>query len=168
MIDIEFLRPRSSPGISPAGLVSLFAGTNGLLQSVGTDGLVRRLGSQVKVGTFTRVMSAASGNVDYTGIGFLPQAVIIFASVQSGSVGNTSVGFSDGTTNWSLLSYSTTGANWANTILTTNVTYNFDDASTSQIQQSSVAGFRYDGFTLSWTKSSSPTATINAGYIAIG
>lgn len=119
-----------------------------------------------KVGSFTRVMTVASGNVAYTGVGFKPRALIVFANVVNGALSNNSEGFSDGTTNLMVLNYSTTGAN-ASFARTANLIYSFDDVGTANVQSATVASFDADGFTLAWTKQNSPTSTITANYMAL-
>lgn len=165
----EFFALQSSAPEVPPDRVALYAGTSGDFFTKNTAGTVKQLANllKVKVGNFTRVMSVATGNVSYTGVGFTPRALLLFSSLQNGSVANTSVGFTDGTSNWCLLSYSTTGANFLTTILTDKCVYAFDDAATLKVNHATLASFDADGFTLSWTKSSTPTSTMNLGYLAL-
>jgi hypothetical protein len=121
--------------------------------------------ARFKVGTFTRDMSVGTGNVPYIGVGFKPKAIFFFGTVTNGLVAASSKGFSDGTSNYQLLDYTTTGTN-AGFTSTTNAIYLFDDAATIATNGATVASFDADGFTLAWTKANSPTSTANIYYLA--
>lgn len=121
--------------------------------------------ARFKVGTFTRVMSVASGDVAYTGVGFKPKAIVIFGYVSNGVVKNSTKGFSDASTNSQILDYTTTGAD-SNTTGSPNVIYLFDDAATLNVNAAIVKTFDTDGFTLTWAKSGTPTMTANLAYLA--
>jgi hypothetical protein len=106
-----------------------------------------------KVKLETRDMTAASGDVSYTGYGFQPTALVIFAGRSSGSVMEMSWGASDS----------------AKAMGEVNLRYPAVDGSTSYcILVQSAAGSEYqfatlksydaDGFTLTWTKGGSPSA----------
>ncbi len=158
--------------LDPQG-IALGAGAivTGQICTVMYDGtqyfLLSGVPAHYKVRTFTRVMSVASGNVAYTGVGFKPKALIFLANVLNGAVKANSVGFDDGTTRMQLLNYTTTGAD-AGFNQTANAIYLFDDAATLNVNTAVVASFDADGFTLTWTKSGTPTNTANCGYLAIG
>lgn len=120
--------------------------------------------SGIKVGTFTRDMSAASGNVSYTSVGFKPSLVLFFAQAGVNKAGAFSDGADNGTTHVSRRgdgSYLAGVLNWAATesiyILVGN---------TGDIQKAYIVSMDSDGFTLTWTKSVSPAETINCYYIA--
>jgi len=129
------------------------------------SGEVTLLGQTLtKLGTFTRDMTAASGSVTYTGVGFTPSRVIFFGVVAGNAAA--SVGFSDGPTN-----------NLANTNEHNNVADTWGPSSSRAIylttatgnnrQDATISSFNSDGFVLSWTKESSPTGTATIYYMAI-
>lgn len=106
-----------------------------------------------KVATFTRDMTAASGNVSYTGFGFAPQSLIclafvsatLFASWAFHSLGG-DVGFYH---------------NWNHLLYATGALINIDvGAAGNEVQSAVVNSIDSDGFTLTWTKIGSPTGTI--------
>ena len=113
-------------------------------------GVNTRLAS--KVITATRDLTAASGDVSYSGVGFKPTSLICFFAI--GATGNGGWGFSDsslgkmhikiqggdfspGTAH--LINVETVSGNW---------------------QLAVVKSYDNDGFTLTWTKHSSPTGTL--------
>ena len=120
------------------------------------------------VSNFTRDMSTASGNQAVTGVGFTPKAVIFFGSVVNGLANDSSKGFSDGTRNFCLLDYTTSGANWATTFLTANCIYLFDDVGTANTNSATIASLDSDGFTVAWVRGGAPTSTMTIGFMAIG
>jgi hypothetical protein len=110
----------------------------------------------MKVGSFTRDLTAGAGNVAYTGVGFKPSAVILFAAG-----GNTTMGFDDGTNRFTLVGTTAAGDF---TYDVSNALWFFQGAGTNQ--KVTVASFDSDGFTLAYTKAGSPTGTAGIGYLA--
>jgi len=107
------------------------------------------------VKAFTRDLTAATATgVAHNGAGFKPGAVIIIGCI-SGTE-NFSVGFSDFTTNVSAASY--TGGLWYFSS-SDNVAVGFNTGSAYQILTTLVA--TADGFTGTWTKTSTPTGTFS-------
>ena len=117
----------------------------------------------VKVGTITRAMDAASGDVSYSGVGFTPKLLIFAAAVQTTSI---SVGFSDGTTSCVAKGFDNSG----------NILFAGGSGKCIALHESAIASqdaeltsLDTDGWTLAWTKAASPSgATITIGYLAIG
>lgn len=105
-----------------------------------------------KVITATRDMTAASGDVSYTGVGFVPTSMVIIASVDG------AFGFSS-----AVVDSIKTGVS----ILTTGIgIFGHNDlavclfvTNTSNVQFCAVKSFDADGFTLTWTKGGSPIGT---------
>jgi len=117
----------------------------------------------VKVGTITRDMDAASGDVSYSGVGFTPKLLIFAAAVQTTSI---SVGFSDGTTSCVAKGFDNSGS-----ILFAGGSGKCIALHESAIasQDAELTSLDTDGWTLAWTKAASPSgATITIGYLAIG
>lgn len=116
---------------------------------------------KVKVGNFTRDMTAATGSVSYTGVGFKP-SILFVVGIVDGGVGS-SWGFTDFTSQ--VVNYRDSGgANY------TTAAARFIDIQTgSGAGQAGALGTADDdGFTISWTKSGSPTGTGQLIYAAIG
>lgn len=116
--------------------------------------------TRFKVGTFSRDMTAVSGNVAYTGVGFKPKAVIFLATVSNTS--RMSIGVDDGTNRGDVLdqypvlanSYASSTSHCIAMVEGNNVTF----------QTASINSMDADGFTLAWVKDGSPSAA-NANII---
>jgi len=115
-----------------------------------------------KVGTFTKNMADASGDQSYTGIGFKPAAVVFFAGVNA-STGD-SKGIDDGTTSgYAADDYAdVAGGQAAGTGASIVVV---PAAGKSYVGK--IASMDANGFTIAWTRTSTPTGTINVVYLAI-
>jgi hypothetical protein len=115
-----------------------------------------------KVGTFTKNMADASGNQSYTGIGFKPAAVIFLAGV-NGADGD-SKGVDDGTTaGYAADDYAdVAGQQAAGTGASVVII-----PAAGKAYVGHIASMDADGFTIAWTRTSTPTGTINVVYLAI-
>ncbi len=111
-------------------------------------------GAGVKVKAETKDMTAASGDVSYTGYGFTPTGLIIFAYVASnrGSIGSSDP--AKALISFTLVSTTFTLGN--SVIVYLNLAVGRQDAI--------VKSYDADGFTLTWTKTGSPTGT---GYLTV-
>ncbi len=123
------------------------------VHGVTTDGF--KLNS--KVVTSTRDMSAASGDVSYTGAGFQPTAVIIRANINSTRITSTAYVDSGKVAAILLTNYDATDNNdhsstWA--------VYIVSSEGAGHIQYASVKSYDADGITLTWVKGLDPTLTI--------
>lgn len=119
--------------------------------------------SLYKSGSLTRDMTVASGNVAYTGVGFKPKAIIFIAGDPTTAANNASVGFDDGATPASLANLNVVGAGQFFTPAFS--VYLLQAGST--LQTAVVLSFDADGFTLTWTKTGSPTGTMTVRYLAL-
>jgi len=106
------------------------------------------------VGTLSRDMTAASGNVAYTGIGFRPSYILFLAGVTATAA--ISIGFDDNIN---------TERHLANLHEQTPDTWQVGGSScinvrtaSSAVQIAVISSFDSDGFTLTWTKFNSPPA----------
>ncbi|MFA7287332.1 MAG: hypothetical protein WC055_00485 [Melioribacteraceae bacterium] len=103
---------------------------------------------------FTRDLAAASGNVSYTGFTFTPKSILItgikagatLSSRGIGKVGTNYCDYHDGTNWWS-------GTNYAVIVST--------DSGVTNAQAGVVASSSPGEVTIAWTKSGTPTGTIN-------
>ena len=116
-----------------------------------------------KIITATRVMSLASGNVGYTGVGFKPSVIQFLAGGPAGTnLGYVSQGYDDGTAHFCTAQLG--GYTGGSTVANFQTSYSIlmgDNAGGSSYQYASVYSMDPDGFTLAWTKSGTPTATGN-------
>lgn len=115
--------------------------------------------SRSKIGTFTRDLTAASGDVAYTGVGFQPRAIFFLGYRNTSPEANW--GFSD----------ENKGGGYSSVLGTTPYYFGGDvsimmQQSGGHSQQAVVKSYDSDGFTLTWTKTSTPTGTANFKYIA--
>lgn len=121
---------------------------------------------RVKVGTITRDLTAVSGNVATTGVGFKPSLVFFFTNVSNNnrmSFG-ADAGSSSGMTIYDNLgntdnTYDNSVSGGASILAMT---------STGTRQFANINSLDADGFTLAWTKDGSPTGTLTIIYVAIG
>lgn len=113
-----------------------------------------RLSSKIKTGT--RDLTAATGDVAYTGVGFTPTSIIFNGALGAvatwGMVDSAKTG--DGINYKTGVSYfgHVAAGYGANTCLVV-------DQGSSNFQTASVKSFDADGFTLTWSKVGSPTGT---------
>lgn len=124
----------------------------------GMPELSTRLSS--KIITATRDLTAVSGDVSYTGVGFCPTSIHSqYAINGSGVVGN-GTGFSDSVRGSSALN---DRQNNATSVRTTGLIYS--DVASGALQYAVVKSYDADGFTLTWTKTGSPTGTLNIAFL---
>jgi len=110
----------------------------------------------LKIGSLTRDTTAANGDVAYTGVGFKPAVIIFLAGHSTDAI---SVGFSDVTIDACVIVR--TGK-----LTDTNAIY-CGNTDGSASQTAVVKSMDADGFTLTWTKTGSPTGTDTVYYLAI-
>lgn len=149
---------QNNNGVIPLGtsgntlFLTTTADTNVTLPAAGTLGNMSYSNTRYYVGSFTRDMTAASGNVAYTGIGFQPKAIMVIGGEDAATLNFLSWGFSDDTTEGDIEVYTTTGTYQTNSRL-------LAITESSGVSQSAVvASFDSDGFTLTWTKNGAPGA----------
>lgn len=112
-----------------------------------TDGTTK-----MKLGTFTRDMTAASGDVAYTGVGFTPTLILMVADVPATPA--MSVGAATTAVNIANY-YNGPDAGWANT---GSYCMGLQPAEAAHNQLALLKTFDADGFTLTWTKNNDPGA----------
>ena len=104
-----------------------------------------------KVITLTRDLTTATGSVAYTGVGFVPTSIKAFGVVDGTAF--VSEGFSDSTkTSQCVYQYGSNTWSMSAGLLAMSPTI-------SAYQIATVASYDADGFTLTWTKTSTPTGT---------
>lgn len=102
----------------------------------------------------TRDMTAASGDVSYTGCGFTPASVLVIWGIDD-SLNGGGVGFAEN-------SGAFQGINISGTVQFKNNTFIYIiGTNEANSQEATMATYDSDGFTLTWTKNGSPTGTAN-------
>lgn len=114
-----------------------------------------------KIIQLTRVMSVASGNVAYTGLGFKPTFIEFQCGISGGNP-TASQGAADAVTgiNTCLESVNFTGGPQSTFYQNGIAGIVRTDAALANYQFFTVASFDADGFTLAWTKNGTPVATM--------
>ena len=107
--------------------------------------------------TATRDLTAASGDVAYTGVGFVPTSIICFYGIEGAVYGGMGI-VDSAKTEYSqrtdaLSAYAFNG----NLVTITSAAGGF--------QEGIVKTYDADGFTLTWTKTSSPTGTMQMRFL---
>lgn len=122
---------------------------------VQADGKGTEFSKGLCVKAFTRDLTAITATgVAHNGAGFKPGAVIVIGAIE-GTV-NASIGFSDFTTNVCMSTY--TGSLW-HFSSSANVAVGYNAGAAYQTLTTLVA--TADGFTGTWTKTSTPTGTFS-------
>lgn len=112
--------------------------------------------NSIKLGSFTRDVSASPGDVDYTGVGFKPTVVIVLSSLSGKSW---SVGFGTGAANYAIYAIGTGSASPVNDV----ASLLYQDAGTNG-QSGAFKTMNNDGFTITWTKLGSASSESATGY----
>lgn len=114
------------------------------------------------LGTFTRDMTGANGDVAYTGTGFKPTEIIFLAS--DGTTPDNSIGFDNATVHYALANVNGGAASTTTNTASIIVAANFGVTSQAAIVKTMDA----NGFTLTWTKTGAPGAgAMTVYYLAI-
>jgi len=116
---------------------------------------------KVKVGSFTRDTSLASGQQVITGLGFKPKS-ISFEMLRNTGL-EMSWGYTDGVTNKVMKHDSTPRFSYS----ASNMCLFFDDIAGNTYAGACVT-FSDDGFTIDWTKVGTPTIMLNIQFRALG
>lgn len=118
---------------------------------------------KVKVLSFSRDMTAASGDVTYTGTDFTSKLLIAIGSFTGGTIKSSSVGGTDGTT-----TFCKSIDNAGNTSFTGDTIVAWDTYPTKN-QGGTISSITSTGFVITWTKASTPSAgTFYFSVICIG
>lgn len=133
--------------------ITLALGAANLKQFMNAAGAALEWGLGLKIVAYTRDMATASGTVSYTGAGFKPGAVIVFAMI-------------DGNTLWSI-GMGTHGASHHIAIADTGSAIGhignaliYMQTTGTNFQYTGTPSMTADGMDLAWTKGGTPTATI--------
>lgn len=122
--------------------------------------LTTPVAKRFKVIAITRDLSAVSGTVSYTGVGFKPVALIAVGGLAGSGLPDVStVVGSDGTGG----GVSTFGAGSS-----LSIAQPFSSATGSGAFQSATVTYTIDGFDLNWTKTGSPTGVVTYYVLCFG
>jgi hypothetical protein len=140
-------------------IAKLAAGAANLKMFMNAAGTAPEWAKGIYIGTFSRTLTDAGAPTDvaYTGVGFKGSLLRIFGS-KSGSFSGTVSGMSDGTKQYCEYQYTDEG-------IYVSTTYCALASDMAGNQTAVLKSFDSDGFTLTWTKSSSPTGTATFIYI---
>ena len=117
----------------------------------------------MKIGTFTRDLTTASGTQAITGVGFTPRFVTFAGHVHAVTSYGFYGGVDNGTTATCFTDYwASANGQW---YVVTNRSLDMR-TSTGTIADAYISAFGADGFTLTWTKTGSPTGTGTITYVA--
>lgn len=114
-------------------------------------------GLSSKVITATRDMTAASGDMSYTGVGFIPTSIQAHYTIETTTYGGR--GFTDSSKTSSNLRSD------GSAVLAINSNLICSSSAAGGFQEAIVKTFDSDGFTLTWTKTSSPTGTLKITFL---
>lgn len=134
-----------------------------------TDSLLKKakiakIGPQVAIGTVTRDQTLASGSVTVSGLGFTPKKIDVI--VNKDGAPNLSFGFGDSSANVRSFYNNHNAAAEAFKSVATSIGFSIDSGSAfTSVDISNVGS---DGFDFDFTKTGSPTGTINVFYAAMG
>lgn len=138
----------------------MYDGTQYQLLSGGAPALGR-----VKIGSFTRDTSTASGTQAVTGVGFKPRS-LLFIQCGTTAWSGWSIGWDNVTATGCIASNQQVTAGTA--VNTTSFSVQNIQSNTNDVYQGKVQSLDADGFTMVWTKTNSPTGTTTILYFALG
>lgn len=140
-------------GSGAGALARLALGSANLKLFINAAGNGLEYANGLKVGTFTRDMTAASGDASYTGVGFKPSMLIALAQIDGQAA--LSVGFANRCAFLYL-------GNWYNNGQLIDISLSGPAKQTAVVKT-----YDSDGFTLTWAKTGSPTGTATISYLAL-
>ncbi len=142
----QFVRAISATGAATCATVALATDVSGPLPATSLP--------TPKIITVSRDLTVATGSVAYTGCGFSPRLLVATGGVN---------GATSQYMMFSGISASGGGAGTAGlggtTVLVAGVFIQVVDATVGNSQSATVSSYDADGFTLSWTKTGTPTGT---------
>ena len=142
--------------VSMSSKLTLALGAANLKAFMNAAGTAPQWAAGMKLVTFSRDTSTASGDQAVTGVGFKPSHVVFLMSY--GAALQASLGFDDGTIHYSAGFFNV--SNVANSSPTSTKSIFSVEPTTANQYTGYITALGADGFTITWTKSSSPTFTI--------
>lgn len=150
----EIVAVENTLGLNPDGD---FTSVSERLSDIDLNILAAVLSSKIKKST--RLMTAASGDVAYTGIGFKPSVIIAFANIDASVY--RCFGLCDSSkASSALYAYSSSALADFNGLFAVSDGVNW-------AQNAIVKSFDDDGFTLTWTKIGSPSGSADLTFLCL-
>lgn len=153
------------PASSTDNAIALFNGTTGkIIKDSATliSALMAYADTRFKVGSFTNDLSAASGNQAVTGVGFQPKAVIMSASIVGGNKWG-SIGLASSASAYNCFEF-----DFSNSFVFIQPSFlTIVRTASGNYKTSVLASFDVDGFTVTFTKTGTPTGTQTINYLAL-
>lgn len=147
--------------INGAASLVLYPGQSARIVSDGINYQLGNTGSpKAGIVTATRDVSAADGNVSYTGLGFRPTMCFGLAALNTNTFPAWGMAASNGS-GIGMGSYSSTAYAALDNFFTIYAT------TATNRTRADIVSFDSDGFTLSWTKTNSPTGTANLKFMCV-
>jgi len=106
----------------------------------------------IKMRSFTRDMTAATGDVSYSGFGFKPSAILVLTTINNQD--NMSIGIADASSERAIVRRAST-----DTFVDRSAIAAYEPDATNY-QRAEVKSWDSDGVTFTWTKTASPTGTL--------
>jgi hypothetical protein len=137
-------------------VLRLFSGAANLHLLMDSSGDEAGWSNPYKIGTFTRAMDANAGDVSYTGIGFNPSCILFLAGLGTGG----SIGICNASYSYCIYLFAGTYNYYSNCIDVLEDALKFQSAVLKTMDT--------DGFTLTWSKGSTPaSANATVYYLAM-
>jgi len=118
--------------------------------------------TKFKAGSFTRDISTVSGTQAVTAVGFKPKAIVFLGGINASH--QISYGFTDGTSYMCVYDLIDVSLKYG---VNAGFCIGVVGATGSDLAIATISSLDSDGFTLSWTKTGSPTGTATIGYLAL-
>jgi hypothetical protein len=133
--------------------------TSTQLNAVATGGVTTRLLSKTITGSRDLTAAGAPTDVSYTGVGFQPTSIIAMCTVNGGTTGYFTITVADSAkaTN-GLYRFATTDLSYQNNLI-------YVGTASGTNQYATLKSYDADGFTLTWTKTGSPTGTLTMVFL---
>ncbi|MHB8109750.1 MAG: hypothetical protein ACYDHW_06930 [Syntrophorhabdaceae bacterium] len=140
-------------------LARLAKGAANLKMFMNAAGTAPEWATEFKIITATRDLTAGAGDVAYTGVGFKPAGFIMAGTASNNDLNEFTLGFAIGTGMANICLFPRATPVWGMT--TTRVVISERGASDgSKNQTAIVKTMDADGFTLTWSKTSTPSGTL--------
>jgi len=113
----------------------------------------------MKIVASSRDMTAATGDVSYSGFGFKPSAILVLTILNNQD--NMSIGIADASLEYAIVRRAST----ASFVSRNNIIAAYEPDATNY-QRAEVKSWDADGVTFTWTKTASPTGTLSIEMLA--
>jgi hypothetical protein len=143
----------TSKTLTVSDTLTLALGAANLKQFMNAAGAALEWGLGLKIVAYTRDMATASGTVSYTGAGFKPGAVIVFAMIDGNTLWSIGMGTHGASHHIAIADTGSAIGHFGNALIYMRTTG-------TNFQYTGTPSMTADGMDLAWTKGGTPTATI--------